>query len=96
MNSKKFPNNENEKKYTKHRNKLNHLLRITEKQLYQELIHSNKHNLSQTWKIIKRLIGKNVSKTGATNSLHNNEDITDRQTISELFNQYFSNVGPLA
>ena len=94
LHSKKYPEDENIRKYVKCRNKLNHLLRIVEKQYYQELIETNKSNLGKTWKIIKQIINKHSGKQCITNFLHNNTTINEGQAISDLFNDYFTNVGP--
>ena len=40
-------------------NKTTALLRITEKQYYQEQIIENKNNLRKTWVIIKQVLNKN-------------------------------------
>ena len=45
--------------YKDFRNKTTALLRITEKQYYQEQIIENKNNLRKTWVIIKQVINKN-------------------------------------
>ena len=94
LHSKKYPEDEIIRKYVKCRNKLNHLLRIVEKQYYQELIETNKSNLGKTWKIIKQIINKHSGKQCITNFLHNNTTINEGQAISDLFNDYFTNVGP--
>ena len=45
--------------YKDFRNKTTALLRITEKQYYQQQIIENKNNLRKTWVIIKQVINKN-------------------------------------
>ena len=45
--------------YKDFRNKTTALLRITEKQYYQEQIIENKNNFRKTWIIIKQAINKN-------------------------------------
>ncbi len=48
-----------EKRYKKFRNKLNHLLRISEKQHIQQLFEENKNDLRRIWATIKQIINKN-------------------------------------
>ena len=54
----KHPTECNEDRYKAYRSKLTHLLRIAEKQHYQELLEQNKHNCNKTWSILKEVINK--------------------------------------
>jgi hypothetical protein len=58
----KHPSMDNETIYKKHKNKLNHLLKISERNHYQSMFQSNKNNLRKTWSIIKEVINKNRKK----------------------------------
>ncbi len=49
-----YSNEANKMIHKRYRNKLNHLLRITEKHYYQEVSVQNKKNASKTWAIIKK------------------------------------------
>ncbi len=55
----RYPNKANKMIDKRYRNKLNHLLRITEKHYYQAVLEQNKKNASKTWAIIKNIINKN-------------------------------------
>jgi hypothetical protein len=45
--------------YKKYRNHLNHLLRKTERQHYQQLLDLNKSNLRKSWAVINQVINRN-------------------------------------
>jgi hypothetical protein len=79
--------------YKNYRNKLHHLLRITERQFYQEAIHQNKNNLRKTWAIMKDIINKKKDSKKTVYFTHNNRKIVDNFEISSLFNDFFTNVG---
>ena len=93
---KKNPTLENKLKCSIFNNKLTSLLRIREKEYYEEQLELNKNELTKSWKIIKEIIGK--KKTSASNSLKfniNGKQVSDKFTISNAFNNYFVEIGPL-
>ena len=45
-------------KYKAYKNKLNHLLRISERKYYYDKFKSVKENLGSTWKLIKKVLNK--------------------------------------
>ena len=75
------------------RNKTTALLRITEKQYYQEQIIDNKNNLRKTWVIIKQVINENKNSKTCDKFTSGKSTITDPKTIANAFNNYFANVG---
>ena len=80
--------------YKRHRNKLNSILRATEKGYYETLFQKNKNNLRKSWQIIKDIIGKH--KPGPIMSKRfkvNSTEIDDPLIISNIFNEYFVNIG---
>ena len=79
--------------YKDFRNKTTALLRITEKQYYQEQIIENKNNLRKTWVIIKQVINKNKNSKICDKFTSGKNTITDPKTIANTFNNYFANVG---
>ena len=79
--------------YKNFRNKNTALLRITEKQYYQEQIIENKNNLRKTWVIIKQVINKNKNFKICDKFTSGKNTITDPKTITNTFNNYFANVG---
>ena len=79
--------------YKDFRNKTTALLRITEKQYYQEQIIENKNNLRKTWIIIKQVMNKNKNSKMSDKFTSGKITITDPEAIANAFNNYFANVG---
>ena len=52
------PNPVRESQYKIYRNKLNHLIRISKRNYYDERFDSEKNNLRETWKLINEVINK--------------------------------------
>ena len=75
-------------------NKLNHILKIAEKKHYTDLLNNNKSNLKKAWKIMKGIINKNRSNSvNARFKLQDGSLTTDKQLISEWFNEFFVGIG---
>ena len=91
--SRKHPTAYNKMMYKDFRNKTTALLRITEKQYYQEQIIENKNNLRKTWVIIKQVMNKNKNSKICDKFTSGKNTITDPKTIANAFNNYFANVG---
>ena len=70
--SSKHPTEYNISIYKNYRNKLTSLLKIEEKNFYQNQITSNKNNLRKVWAIIKYVINKNKSKKKSDQFISNN------------------------
>ena len=85
----------NECKYKDYRNKLNKMIKATEKNYYQEKLEMNKTDMRKTWTIIKEVIGKNKATQVQTKfKLSSVEIKSDKRTICEKFNSFFVNIGP--
>ena len=81
--------------YKYYRNKLNHILKIAEKKHYTDLLNNNKSNSKKTWKIMKGIINKNRSNSvNVRFKLRDGSLTTDKQLISERFNEFFVGIGP--
>ena len=61
----KDPSNVNFLKYKVYRNKLNKLIRSTEKKYYQEKFIEAADDIKKTWKLIKNIISKNKHNSPA-------------------------------
>ena len=86
---------QNEMQYKNYRNKLNHILKIAEKKHYTDLLNNKKSNLKKTWKIMKGIINKNGSNSvNGKFKLQDGSLTTDKQLISERFNEFFVGIGP--
>ena len=79
--------------YKNYKNRLSHLLKVSEKQYYQESLEKHRSNMRKTWEIIKMVINKNKNKTTNSEFLVNNRLTTDKTKVANGFNKYFVNVG---
>ena len=80
-------NETNDKIY---RNKLNHLLKISEKKHFQELLNSSKDNIKKTWQIMKNIVNKGKSKQIQSKfKLSDGTITTNKDVISSKFNDCF-------
>ena len=92
--SKKKPTTENIKKYKTFKNKNLSNQRQAERKYYHEQFELNTNDLKKSWQIIKNIIGKEEKSTIKYKEfLINNMYISDNETISNSFNNYFINVG---
>ena len=87
--------NDSEIKYKSYKNKLTKILRQAETQYYSEELNSVKGDIKNTWRVLKNVINKNVSKDSPHNSFtYRGSKITSSDKIADIFNEYFVNVGP--
>ena len=91
---KKYENIELGKKYREYRNTLNGLLRFAEKDHYATLLDMNKSNLRNSWRILKEVINKKKRSTVSSKFIVNNSVITDKKSVANGFNTFFTNIGP--
>ena len=82
--------------YKTYRNKLTHIKEISKKICYKSVIDVNKSNSNGLWKVINEIIRQERKQTN--NIPHevvdaNGHKQTDSVTVSNAFNQYFSEVG---
>lgn len=90
--SDKNPTEENINKYKDYKRLLNRLLRITEREYYQNLLDKHKRNIKKIWNILKEVINK--KSRNVTNYFYVNNELTkDKNTIANSFNNFFANVG---
>ena len=93
--SKKIPCLRNELNYKTHKNHLQHKMRIEEKHHYCELFDRCKGNMKRSWNIIKSILYRGAkSRTQNKFVLKNGDIVTDKKTICEKFNQFFTGIGP--
>ena len=91
----KNPCTETKFRFTKYRNKLTHLLRISEKKYYTDNLKKYSSDARKSWKIINEIIDHKKTNEMLPNviDLNNQGTITDPNSIADHFNQYFSSVG---
>ena len=63
--------------------------------MYVKSIENNKGNLKLMWKHINFLLNKKHRSTSVDFIKTDAGDVSDNQKISELFNEYFSKIGPI-
>ena len=88
----KYDTSFNKITYTQYKNKLTTILRKTEKEYYKCLLETNKNNLKTTWSIIRSVINNCKPSKLNESFLYNNSFITDKNEVSNKFNDYFVNV----
>jgi hypothetical protein len=90
---KRNPTDQNHMNYKIFRNKLNSIIRQTERKHYNDLLSQNKCNLRKSWSVIKDIINKNRDSLN-THFKVNDEVVTNKKFIADLFNKFFVNIGP--
>ena len=91
---KKNPTSDNFLKYKTYRNKLNGLLRKSERDYYEELFNNRQTDIRKKWNIIKNIINKKKTSSKTEYINLNGNKITDKSKIANTFNNYFVNIGP--
>ena len=80
--------------YKTYKNKLVKILRMAERDYYQELLHQNKANLKNSWRIIKDVLNKHKHNHSIREFNISGKKIDNPETIDETFNSFFTNIGP--
>ena len=79
------------KTYLKLFNKIKRKAKIT---YYKTILEENKHNIKQTWKVLKKAIGKEHDKINLPNTFNvENKSVSDKTEIADAFNNFFANIG---
>ena len=77
-----------------YRNKLNHLLKISKKQYYNDFFRDCNKDGKKIWKGIREIVRCKLSANERTITIaENGKEITDQKEISSKFNNYFANIG---
>ena len=78
----------------KHRNKLNHLLKLSKRQYYNNYLLKNVNDSTRVWSGIKQIIHFKPPISQRTVKITaNNGVMTDPHMIANAFNNYFANIG---
>jgi hypothetical protein len=80
--------------YKSYRNKLNKLIKISERKYYEEIFNDRQTDLKKKWTIVKGIINKKKTSNVPCKIKINNKEITNKAIIAERFNKYFVNIGP--
>ena len=81
-----------EVQYKTFKNKLNNLLRSSEKSYYKSILDKNKNNLSKLWKTINTVINRKKQPHKTVTFKHSNKEIVNNLDIANHFNNYYLNV----
>ena len=76
------------------RNQLTSDLRNAEIRYYSKQLELNKRDLTQSWQILKTIIGKGINKTARKISFRINDNtVTESESIANAFNGFFTTIG---
>ena len=81
-------------KYKQYKNKLTTILREAEKKYYADKLSAVHNNLSKTWKIINTLLCRHNSTVKIKEIISNGIVINNSKMVSNIFNSFFTSVGP--
>ena len=76
-------------RYKSYKNRLTNILQHEETQYYSEKLNSVKGHIKSSWRILKNVINKDVNSF-----TYRGSKITNDDQITNIFNDYFVNVGP--
>ena len=60
---------------------------------YIDQLNNYRHDIRKTWHLLHQLTGRNKSKHAIKKLLFNNSMLSEDCAISEVFNDYFANIG---
>ena len=91
----KFRTKQAEEKYKRYKNKLVSILRLAEKQFYNNKLLLYQNDLKNTWRILNEITKrKNISSLMPDEFIDGTNIITDKQKIVNHFANFFTNIGP--
>ena len=90
----KPPNDPVRSQYNKAKREFNLSKRISKQKYYADLFNKVKNDSKKTWALINKLTNKRTSSISVDCINFNGEQVQDKQLISELFCDYFTNIGP--
>ena len=82
------------KKYKTYKRTLDKILSNNRRTFYAESISEMQGNYKKMWKTINRVISKNKLNEYPQTFLVEDELIGNHKKIAEMFNDYFTNIGP--
>ena len=76
------------------RNTVNAMIRKAKREYYNRKFEFAKNNMKVTWKVIYDVMNKKrATKNDIISIEHDGENITDKQDIANIFNEYFVSIG---
>ena len=90
----KMKKSENSKiKYTSYKNTLTKVLRAEKRKHYTIQLEQYKHDMKNTWKVIKQAMNISKKKSSITKIKSGDKIFDDPNDISNVLNSYFSSIG---
>ena len=80
--------------FRKQRNIVNGEIRLAKQVYYQTQFNEYKADSRKTWQTINELTSRNSGKTSITSLKVNGRSVTDRDELSNKFNDHFASIGP--
>ena len=80
--------------YKSLRNEINKKIMYAKRDYYTNCVDINRNNTKQMWKHINQLVNKNSRSTNISVLQIDEQVITENETIADLFNEYFTDIGP--
>ena len=80
--------------FRKQRNIVNREIRLAKQVYYQTRFSEYKADSRKTWQTINELTSRNSGKTSITSLKVNGLSVTDRDELSNKFNDHFASIGP--
>lgn len=91
----KNPSAESEQRYKAYRNKLTHVLRISQKRYIQNMLDKYNCDMKKSWKLINSIIDNKGRSRKLPDEIRTDEgSLNDGAKIADYFNEYFTSVGP--
>lgn len=86
---------ESEEKYKNYKSLFEKIKRNLKKLHYQKEFAKNVGDSKNTWNTIKNIIGKDITRKGSPDKLLSDSNtISNKKTMTDVFNDFFINVGP--
>ena len=80
-------------RYKRYKSKLSRLMKISERDYFNNKILSLKDNAKKTWSVIKNIINKQKAKRYTESFMIDDNLINDGNVIVDKFNEFFANIG---
>ena len=80
-------------KYTSYKNTLTEILRLEKRKYYSNQLELYKHDIKNTWKVLKQAMNTSKKKSNINKIRFENQVADKPHDISNVFNTYFSTIG---
>ena len=90
----KDPTTENKDKWRTYRNRLDKIIKSTQREYYKKQIKQHDNNCVGLWKTLGSIISKKNKQTTINNLTINGNTINDPNQIADVLNNFFSSIGP--